>query len=368
MVNQAPTLDDASLVTRPPVGTTGLVGKIRQTFFNNILNSVITLGCIAALYFIIPPILEWAFFKAILVGDSKVCRANQEGACWAFIGEKLNFIIFAFYPQTEQWRPLGMMLIFGGMVGVSLFPVLWRKGLIIAWGVALLAMFELMAGFLILPSVPTRLWGGLPLTLALSTIGLVLAFPIGILLALGRRSQLPVVKLFCVGYIELIRGVPLITILFMSSLMFPLLLPEGMTIDKLLRAQVALIMFAAAYLAEVVRGGLQAISRGQYEAADSLGLGYGQKMRMIILPQALKIVIPSLVNTFIGFFKDTTLVIIIGLFDFLNSIKSALTDPNWLGYHVEAYVFAAVVYFVFCFGMSRYSLFLESKLSPEKIR
>jgi len=368
MVNQAPTLDNPSMMVRPPVGSTGFIGKIRQTFFNSVTNTIITISCLIALYLIIPPILNWAVFNAVLVGDSKVCRANPDGACWAFIGEKLNFIVFAFYPQTEQWRPLAMMLIFGGMVGVSLFPVLWRRGLIIAWGVALLAMFELMAGVLFLPNVPTRLWGGLPLTLALSTIGLVLAFPIGILLALGRRSQLPILKLVCVGYIELIRGVPLITILFMSSLMFPLLLPEGMTIDKLLRAQVALIMFAAAYLAEVVRGGLQAIPRGQYEAADSLGLGYGQKMRMIILPQALKIVIPSLVNTFIGFFKDTTLVIIIGLFDFLNSIKSALTDPNWLGFHVEAYVFAACVYFVFCFGMSRYSLFLETKLTPEKVR
>lgn len=368
MVNQAPTLDDPSLITRPPAGTTGFVGKIRQTFFNSILNSIITLACVAALIAMIPPLLNWAVFNAVTSGDAAVCRANQSGACWAFVREKLNFIVFAFYPQTEQWRPLTMMLIFGGMVGVSLFPVLWRRELLIGWIVALLAMFELMAGVLFLPHVPTRLWGGLPLTLALSTIGLVLAFPVGILLALGRRSQLPILKLVCVGYIELIRGVPLITILFMSSLMFPLLLPEGMTIDKLLRAQVALIMFAAAYLAEVVRGGLQAIPRGQYEAADSLGLSYGQKMRKIILPQALKIVIPSLVNTFIGFFKDTTLVIIIGLFDFLNSIKSALTDPNWLGFHVEAYVFAAAVYFVFCFGMSRYSLFLETKLTPEKVR
>ncbi|NNG04830.1 MAG: amino acid ABC transporter permease [Inquilinus sp.] len=211
--------------------------------------------------------------------------------------------------------------------------------------------------------VPNTNWGGLPLTLGLSVIGLVVAFPLSLLLALGRRSDMPAVKTICVGFIEIIRGVPLITVLFMASVMFPLFLPTGITIDKLLRAQVAMIIFSAAYLAEVVRGGLQAIPTGQFEAADSLGLGYWQKMRLIILPQALKISIPPMVNTFIGFFKDTSLVIIIGLFDLLGTAKAALTDPAWRGFYKEAYLFVALLYFSFCFFMSRYSQYLEKKLN-----
>jgi len=209
--------------------------------------------------------------------------------------------------------------------------------------------------------VENERWGGLILTLLLSTFGIAFAFPLSILLALGRRSDMPVIRALCVGYIELIRGVPLISVLFMASVMLPLFLPPGLTIDKLLRAQIALVLFAAAYLAEVVRGGLQAIPKAQYEMADALGLTYGQKTLYVVLPQALRIAVPPLVNTLIGFFKDTSLVLIIGLFDLLSTIKVSLTDPAWAGFGVEAYLFAAAVYFIFCFAMSRYSRRLEAK-------
>jgi general L-amino acid transport system permease protein len=215
-------------------------------------------------------------------------------------------------------------------------------------------------GVLGLPYVENQRWGGLILTLLLTTFGLALAFPFSLALALGRRSDLPAIRAICVGYIELVRGVPLVSLLFMASVMLPLFLPQGVSIDKLLRAQIALVLFAAAYLAEVVRGGLQAIPRGQYDAADALGLTYWKKNFSIILPQALRISVPALVNTFIGFFKDTSLVLVIGLFDLLATIKLGLTEPAWSGFGVEAYLFAALVYFVFCFAFSRYSRRFEN--------
>ena len=241
---------------------------------------------------------------------------------------------------------------------------LWGRHLAILWLVGLIAVGILMRGGILgMSYVEPELWNGLPLTLILSVVGMIFAFPLAILLALGRRSRLPAVRAICVGYIELVRGVPLITVLFMASVMLPLFLPTGMTIDKLLRAQVAIILFAAAYLAEIVRGGLQAIPRGQYEAADSLGLGYWRRTRLIVLPQALAMVIPPLVNSFIGSFKNTSLVIIIGLFDLLGAANAALTDANWQGFYIEAYVFAAAIYFTFCFFMSRYSQMLEREFN-----
>ena len=212
------------------------------------------------------------------------------------------------------------------------------------------------------------MWGGLFLTLVLSFVGIVAALPLGILLALGRRSNMPIVKSVCVVFIEFWRGVPLITVLFMSSVMLPLFLPEGMNFDKLLRAMIGIVLFQSAYMAEVVRSGLQAIPKGQYEAAKALGLSYWQSMGLIILPQALKLVIPGIVNTFIALFKDTTLVLIIGLFDLLSMIQSASQDANWLGYEIEGYVFAALIFWVFCFGMSRYSMSLERKLETSHAR
>jgi general L-amino acid transport system permease protein len=214
-----------------------------------------------------------------------------------------------------------------------------------------------------LSHVENERWGGLILTLLLSTFGIGLAFPLAILLALGRRSTMPLIRVLSTGYIEIVRGVPLISVLFMASVMLPLFLPGGFAIDKLLRAQLAMILFAAAYLAEVVRGGLQALPRGQEEAAQALGLSYWQRHRFVILPQALRIAIPPMVNTFIGFFKDTSLVVIIGLFDLLTTIKVSLNEPAWTGFGVEAYFFAALVYFIFCYPMSRYSQALERGLA-----
>ena len=247
--------------------------------------------------------------------------------------------------EINGWRALAVI----GAVGL----VLRILGVLPAWSLAI-APFSY---------VETSLWGGIPVTMILATYGLVFAFPYGILLALGRRSNLPLIKGLCVGFIELIRGVPLISLLIMASVMLPLFLPTGMTIDKFLRAQVAVILFAGAYIAEIIRGGLQSLPKGQFEAADAMGLNYVQKTALIILPQALRVVIPPLINTFIGFFKDTSLVLIIGIFDFLNTANQALVDPNWAGFPGEVYLFAAFVYFCFCFSMSRYSKYLEVELN-----
>jgi general L-amino acid transport system permease protein len=277
-----------------------------------------------------------------------------------------RFILFGRYPYAEQWRPLLVIMLFVALLLASCDRRLFGWRIALAWAAGLAVNLWLMLGGVAgLDTVPTELWSGLALTLILAVVGLALAFPLAIVLALGRRSAMPAVRAVSVAYIELIRGVPLITVLFMASVMLPLFLPEGTTIDKLLRAQVGFILFYAAYLAEVVRGGLQAIPRGQEEAADALGLGYWRKMRLIILPQALKIAIPPLVNVFIAGFKDTTLVTIIGLFDLLATAANAITDPNWRGFYVEAYTFVAAIYFVFCFFMSRYSQSLEKSLARD---
>jgi general L-amino acid transport system permease protein len=285
------------------------------------------------------------------------------------INEKHRFILFGTYPFEEHWRPALVCLLFVGLYVVSAMRRFWSWHLIPIWAVTLTVIGVLMwGGVLGLTYVPQERWGGLPITLILATFGLAFAFPLAILVALGRRSKLPAIKVLCILYVELIRGVPLISLLFMASVMFPLFLPEGMNIDKLLRAQVAIILFAAAYLAEVVRGGLQALPRGQYEAADALGLSYWQKTGFIILPQALRLVIPPLVNTFIGFFKDTSLVLIIGIFDLLTAGKTAIVEPAWQGFGVEVYVVVGLIYLVFCFAMSKYSQDLERDLNKHRRR
>jgi general L-amino acid transport system permease protein len=340
----------------------------RANLFNSWLSTAFTL---LLLYFFLKGLaafISWGFINAIWslpeYGKTQVCRDIKGiGACWALITEKHRFILFGTYPFDEQWRPLWVCIIFIGLYVISSIRRFWTKWLGLIWVVGLLTIGMLMwGGVLGLRYVENERWGGLPLTLILATFGIALAFPLSIVLALGRRSHLPAIKALCVVYIELIRGVPLISLLFMASVMFPLFMPEGMTIDKLLRAQVAIIMFAAAYLAEVVRGGLQAIPKGQYEAADALGLSYWKKTWFIILPQALRLVIPPIVNNFIGTFKDTSLVVIIGLFDLLNTAKNSINDPTWRAYYAEVYVFVAVIYFVFCFFMSRYSQRLENEL------
>lgn len=361
-----------------PALSVGWLGWVRANLFSSWLNSLVT---IALAYFIVKyaiGFVDWAFVNAIwsvpndAAGrpDTSSCRDNKGlGACWAVINEKHRFMFFGTYPYEQHWRPAVVCVLFVGLYIVSAMRRFWRMELALIWAAVLTVIALLMwGGVLGMPYVPQERWGGLPITLILATFGLAFAFPLAILVALGRRSKLPAIKALCVLYVELIRGVPLISLLFMASVMFPLFLPEGMNIDKLLRAQIAIILFAGAYLAEVVRGGLQALSKGQYEAAEALGLSYWQKTGLIILPQALRLVIPPLVNTFIGFFKDTSLVLIIGIFDLLTAGKTAIIEPMWQGFAVEVYVTIGLIYFVFCFAMSQYSAKLESELNHGRRR
>jgi len=344
---------------------------LRDNFFSGWASSLATLLMLLLLFKTVPAFIDWAFLDAIWSApNSAACRAAQgEGACWAFVTEKHRFILFGTYPYDEHWRPALATVLLVALWIFSAFRRFWRPWLALVWIAGLMVIGALMwGGALGVRYVENERWGGLILTLLLATFGMAAAFPLAILLALGRRSTLPAIRALCVAYIELIRGVPLISVLFMASVMLPLFLPSGVTIDKLLRAQIALILFAAAYLAEVVRGGLQAIPREQYEIADALGLSYLQKTVHVVLPQALRIAVPPLVNTFIGLFKDTSLVVIIGLFDLLTSIKVSLQEPAWTGFGVEAYLFASLVYFAFCFAMSRYSLWIEKNLAQGKQR
>ena len=352
---------------RDGVGAGAAIVWLRTNLFSSVGNTLLTLVIAYLILRALIGVFEWGVIHAVWhAPDGRACVAASggAGACWAFIGVWYRFILFGRYPFAEQWRPLLVVMIFVALLLASCDRRMWGARIAVLWAAGLAANFVLLLGGIAgLTYVPTELWGGLPLTLVLAIVGLAAAFPLAIVLALGRRSSMPAVRALSVAYIELIRGVPLITVLFMASVMLPLFLPEGTTIDKLLRAQVGFILFYAAYLAEVVRGGLQAIPKGQEEAADALGLGYWRKMRLIILPQALKIAIPPLVNIFIAGFKDTTLVTIIGLFDLMATASNAITDPAWRGFYVEAYVFIAAIYFVFCFFMSRYSQSLERSLA-----
>jgi general L-amino acid transport system permease protein len=336
---------------------------IRGNLFSSWPSALATLAILWLAWKLLPPFADWALVKAVWsAADPRSCRVEGSGACWAFIGDKHRFILFGTYPFEQHWRPGLATVILISLWVVSSMSRFWNRWLPAVWVAGLTVIGVLMWGGVPgLPYVENERWGGLILTLILASFGVALAFPLSILLALGRRSALPVVRAACVAYIELIRGVPLISVLFMASVMLPLFLPAGVTIDKLLRAQIALILFAAAYLAEVVRGGLQAIPHHQYEAAEALGLSYGQRTLHVILPQALRMSIPPLVNTFIGLFKDTSLVLIIGLFDLLTTVKVSLQEPAWSGFGVEAYLFVSAVYFAFCYAMSRYSQGLERR-------
>ena len=351
--------------TKPPVTSVGVIGWARNNLFKGWFNSVLTIVTLFILWKIVPPLFRWAFIDSAWLTTGKGCR-EATGACWSIIYTNLRFIIFGFYPYELHWRPLLAMLLLIGLLFYSRDRNHWSKYLGYAWILGLAIMGLLMKGGLFgLAPVESTKWGGLPLTLLLSVFGLTAAYPLGVILALGRQSRLRGVKLLCVLYIELIRGVPLISLLFMSSIIFPLFLPEGITFNKILRAQVAIILFTGAYIAEVVRGGLQAMSRGQYEAAESMGLNYYLTMRLVILPQALKIVIPPTVSILISAFKDTSLVVIIALWDLLKTTQSVLSNPEWMGFSREAYIFIAILYFLGCFSMSNYSRKLERELSRE---
>jgi len=338
---------------------------------------ILTLVAMALLLYTVPGMLNWLFFDAVWTGaDREACLTVAQGgakpdgwngACWAFVGDRFQQFMFGRYPLEERWRPILVALMFIGLLTPIMIPRLPFKG----WNaLALFVIFPVVAFFLLhggsfgLEQVEPPLWGGLMVTLILSFVGIAVSLPVGILLALGRQSNLPVIRISCITFIEVVRGVPLITVLFMANVMLPLFLPTGWTIDNFLRALVGVALFASAYMAEVVRGGLQAIPKGQYEGADSLGLGYWQKTRLIIMPQALKLVIPGIVNTFIGLFKDTSLVSIIGMFDLLGIVRLNFTDTTWITpvTPITGLIFAGFLFWLFCFGMSRYSAFMESHL------
>lgn len=347
-----------------PASTVGVRGWLVQNLLSSPLNIVLTLASAYLVYLVVPPIVSWAFIDADWRGETRE-DCDRVGACWVYIGVWFKQLMYGRYPTDQLWR-INTAYIVLVLAAIPLFmPRFHYKHWI---GVFLLVVYPVFAYVMFhgdtagLHMVETPLWGGLFLTLVIAVTGIVASLPIGIVLALGRRSDMPVVRAICVAFIELWRGVPLITVLFMSSVMFPLFMPEGVNFDKLLRALVGVMLFSAAYMAEVVRGGLQAIPKGQFEAAQALGLSFWKMMGLIVLPQALKIVIPGIVNTFIGLFKDTTLVLIIGLFDFLGMAQAVATNPDWLGFYVEGYVFVGFGFWIFCFSMSRYSQHLERKL------
>lgn len=351
----------------PPVTSSGVAGWLKENLFASTRDTVLTILTFLLLLWMVPPIVDWAFLSAVWTGESREdCIVPGAGACWAFVEAKFGQFIYGRYPVEERWRvDLTGLLLIAGLVPIAIPSLPYkRENALYLLVVFPILGFILLTGQLGLAPVETALWGGLLVTLVVAIVGIVVSFPLGILLALGRRSEMPIVKMFCIIFIEFWRGVPLITVLFMSSVMLPLFLPEGVTFDKLLRALIGVALFSSAYMAEVIRGGLQAIPKGQYEAANAMALTFWQGTRLVIMPQALKLVIPGIVNTFIGLFKDTSLVLIIGLFDLLGIVQQNMNDPNWISPATPAtgFVFAAFVFFIFCFGMSRYSAYMERRL------
>jgi general L-amino acid transport system permease protein len=366
------------LAEAAPRSQVGAGAWVRKNLFATPVDSLLTVLALLVVAWGLPQILNWVFFDAVWTGaDRTACLTTDQGgqlpagwsgACWPFVSGRFGQFMFGRYPMDQRWRVILTGLIFIALLAPLLIPRVPFKRLnaILFFAVfPFVAFFLLVGGWFGLPYVETPLWGGLMVTLVISYVGIVVSLPLGILLALGRRSKMPIVKLLSVIFIEAVRGVPLVTVLFMASFMLPLFVPPGMTFDKLLRALIGVALFAAAYMAEVVRGGLQAIPKGQYEGADSLGLTYWQKTGFIIMPQALKLVIPGIVNTFIGMFKDTTLVLIISMFDLLGVVKQNISgDPTWATPQTAktGYVFAAAIFWFFCFGMSRYSQYMERRL------
>ena len=346
-------------------------GWARRNLFASVTDSIVTIVAVAIILWFVVSVIDFLLFEAIWTGsDRTVCATiaqggvqpdGWKGACWAYVGDWFTQFMVGSYPRDQLWRPILVTVLF------VLIPQAPRKGLnalLLLIALPLVAYVLLLGGWFGLSHVETSLWGGLMVTLILSFVGIVISLPVGILLALGRRSRMPILKAACIGFIELIRGVPLITVLFMASVLLPLFLAPGTSFDKFLRALVGVSIFASAYMAEVIRGGLQAIPKGQYEGADSLGLNYFQKMTFIVMPQAIKLVIPGIVNTFIGMFKDTSLVSIINMYDLLGIVKASFGDSKWITpvTPLTGLIFAGFIFWVFCFGMSRYSAFIERRL------
>jgi general L-amino acid transport system permease protein len=362
---------------KAPLSDKTVIGWVRRNLFASLGDTVITLVAVIVIAWFVLSVIDFLLIEAVWSGpDRTVCATiaqggiqpdGWKGACWAYIGDWFTQFMVGSYPRDQLWRPILVALLFVGLLVPFLMPKAPRKGLnalLLLVGLPVVAYVLLLGGYFGLSHVETSLWGGLMVTLILSFVGIVVSLPFGILLALGRRSQMPILRAACIGFIELIRGVPLITVLFMASVLLPLFLAPGTSFDKFLRALVGVSIFASAYMAEVIRGGLQAIPKGQYEGADSLGLNYFQKMTFIIMPQAIKLVIPGIVNTFIGMFKDTSLVSIINMYDLLGIVKASFGDSRWITpvTPLTGLIFAGFIFWIFCFGMSRYSAFVERRL------
>jgi len=363
----------------PPLATVGVLAWLRQRLFPDVGSSVMTVLIALLLIWTVPPLIDFLMVNAVWTGsDRDACLATAErpvvGACWAYIGDRFAYIVYGSYPIAGRWRVdmFFAMLVFGTAWLLWLEAPRRDIGSIYFFAVLPVASFVLLHGLepIGLPIVDTTLWGGFTVTIVVAAVGIVVSFPIGVVLALGRRSRLPAMRLLSTLFIEFIRGVPLITVLFMASVMLPLFVPDSWSPDKLVRALVGVALFSSAYMAEVVRAGLQAMPKGQYDAAHALGLSYWQTLRLIILPQALKVTIPNIVNSYIALFKDTTLVFFVGIFDFLKTIEVARADPKWSTPVTSAtgYIFAAFVYFVCCYAMSRYATGIEKRLSAGEKR
>jgi len=342
--------------------------SLNKNINSNWFNAILTLLIIFVLIKNIPPLLNWLFIDADFIGASKE-ECSREGACWVFINVWFKRLMYGLYPNSEIWRiNLSFLMLIGLVISAFFVPVKIKKYIIIF----LLFIFPFIAISLIsggnfgLEWVETAAWGGLSLTFIISIFALLFCFPVGMFLALGRRSSAPVIRYSSIGFIEFWRGVPLITVLFMASVMMPMFLPDGTYMDKLVRVIIAITLFEAAYMAEVIRGGLQALPRGQYDAGKSLGMGYWRMHLLVILPQALKLVIPGVANTFLALVKDTPLILVVGLLELVGMIDMAKSNPDWLGFATEGYIFAGVVFWIICFNMSRYSQRLEKRYKTDR--
>lgn len=352
----------------PPRMPRGPIAWMRRNLFSSLTSSVTTITFGLLITYATVQLVNWAIVDAVWsvggssVSETEACRRGA-GACWALVREKYRFIIFGLYPFAEQWRPACAILLLIGLFLASTNPRWWGKPIAVIWLLTLGCAYLLMAGGVFgLSTITEERWGGLPVTLLLSTLGMAMAFPLAIIVALGRLSSNSMLRAICVVFVEIFRGVPLISVLFMASVLFPLFMPEGIDIPKLLRALIAIVFFIAAYLSELIRAALQTLSKGQNEAANALGLRYWQVTFLVTLPQALALALPTIVSLFIGLFKSTSLVMTIGIFDLLNAAKSSVAEPAWQGFGMEAYLFAAAIYFVFCLSMSRYGQYLEQRL------
>jgi len=363
-VREAPEPEEA-----PPFLSKGALAWARANLFSSIGSSLVTIGCVALVAYLLPQLVAWAMTRAVWSAtDGAVCRQHQDGACWAFVIAKWDYLRFGSDPVGERWRVDMAEAIGAGLI----IWLLWLNAPRRVWGTFLFfVVYPILALILLrgvpwlgLPVVDTQLWGGIFVSLLMAVVGIALSLPLGVLLALGRRSPLPTVRVASVVFIEFVRGVPFITILFMANNLLPLFVPETWTPDRLVRPLAGIVIFSAAYMAEEVRGGLQSLGRGQSEAAMALGLNYPRMMALVILPQALALVIPGIVNNFIGLFMDTTLISVVGATDFLEAMNNAIKDPVWVGptIMVTGYSFAGIFYFVFCFGMARYSSHIERVL------